>query len=55
MSVWKSDYINMCMGTSLVVQWLGLHASTAGCTGLVPDRRIGCSERIALKQVYYQG
>ena len=23
---------------SLVVQWLGLHASTAGATGLIPDQ-----------------
>ena len=26
----------MCLGTSLVVQWLGLCASTAGATGLIP-------------------
>ena len=25
-------------GTSLAVQWLGLHASTAGGTGLIPGR-----------------
>ena len=24
------------LGTSLVVQWLGLHTSTAGGTGLIP-------------------
>ena len=27
---------NMSMGTSLVVQWLRLHASTAGDTGSIP-------------------
>ena len=26
------------MGTSLAVQWLGLHASTAGGPGSIPDR-----------------
>ena len=30
--------INNIIGTSLAVQWLGLLASTAGCTGLIPDR-----------------
>ena len=30
---------NFCAGTSLVVQWLKLHASTAGGTGLIPPRR----------------
>ena len=25
------------LGTSLTVQWLGLHASNAGGTGLIPD------------------
>ena len=27
---------NDCQGTSQVVQWLRLHASTAGDTGLIP-------------------
>ena len=27
-----------CLGTSLAVQWLGLHASNAGCTGSIPGR-----------------
>ena len=26
------------MGNSLAVQWLGLHASTAGGAGSIPDR-----------------
>ena len=26
------------MGNSLAVQWLGLHASTAGGTGLIPGQ-----------------
>ena len=28
----------MIQGTSLEVQWLRLHASTAGFTGLIPDQ-----------------
>ena len=28
---------NVNIGTSHVVQWLGLHASTAGGTGSIPD------------------
>ena len=33
-SFFQSGYL----GTSLVVQWLGLHASTAGDTGLIPGQ-----------------
>ena len=29
----------MDIGNSLVVQWIGLHASTAGGTGLIPGWR----------------
>ena len=29
----------MALGTSLAVQWLGFHASTAGGTGLIPIQR----------------
>ena len=37
------DFNNICYrnnvrGNSLVVQWLGLHASTAGGMGLIPGR-----------------
>ena len=31
-------YCKRDMGTSLVVQWLGLCASTAGGTGLIPGQ-----------------
>ena len=39
-------------GTSLVVQWLGLHASTAGGTGSIPGRgtRIPCAVRCSPKK-----
>ena len=31
---------NEWMGNSLEVQWLGLHASTAGATGSIPVREL---------------
>ena len=34
----NNDSIENNMGNSLVVQWLGLHASTAGGTGSIPGR-----------------
>ena len=33
-NIWKS----ICIGTSLAVQWLRLHTSTAGGTGLIPGQ-----------------
>ena len=30
-------HIKYFMGTSLVVQWLRLHAPNTGCMGLIPD------------------
>ena len=43
MGVCQYEKVNMSMGTFLAVQWLGLHASTAGGTGLVPAQRIKMS------------
>ena len=40
MGVCQYGKVNMTMGTSLAAQWLGLYASTAGGTGLVPARRL---------------
>ena len=43
MGVCQYGKVNMTMGTSLAAQWLGLYASTAGGTGLVPARRLKMS------------
>ena len=32
------DYLRVVIGSSLAVQWLVLHASTAGGTGLIPGQ-----------------
>ena len=47
---------NRSLGTSLVVQWLRLHASTAVGAGLIPGRgtkiphTVWCGQKIKLKK-----
>ena len=37
-------------GTSLAVQWLGLHASTTGGMGLIPSRRTKIPHAVRSKE-----
>ena len=46
------EYKKECIGASLVVQWVGLHAPNTGGPGLIPGRGTGSHMHVATKSLH---